>query len=149
MCLDSKQTLPVLYSACFWIPTYKSEWHHQTSRDTFFSELVGQNFFLGDLIAAFQSLQVFSGKRLIARGSSDRKWGNSFTLKEGISRLDTRKRSFTQRVMIAQVVQRSCGYLLPGGAGGQVVWDLKQSDVVVLFLPIAGVLELVQEEVLL
>lgn len=51
--------------------------------------------------------------------------------------------------MITQVVQRSCGYLLPGGAGGQVVWDLKQSDVVVLFLPIAEVLELVQEEVLL
>ncbi|GAB0177280.1 hypothetical protein GRJ2_000193200 [Grus japonensis] len=51
----------------------------------------------GDLIAALQYLKVLTG--LFIRECSDRARGNGFKLKEGIFRLDVRKKFFTVRVV--------------------------------------------------
>jgi len=67
----------------------------------------------GDLIAAFQYLKGAyrkDGEGLFTRSCSDRTRGNSFKLKEGRFRPNTRKKFFTVRVVrLAQAAQRSCG----------------------------------------
>ena len=56
---------------------------------------------MGDLIAAFQYLKGAykkDGDKLLSRACSNRTRGNGFKLKEGRSRLDTRKTFFTRVV---------------------------------------------------
>ena len=56
----------------------------------------------GDLIAAFQYLKGAykqEGNQLFTRSDSDRRRGNGFKLKEERSRLDIRKKLFSQRVV--------------------------------------------------
>jgi len=58
--------------------------------------------FWGDLTAAFQYLKGAckqAGEGLFTRARSDRIKGNGFELKEGIFRLDIRKKFFTMRVV--------------------------------------------------
>ena len=58
--------------------------------------------FQGDLIAACQYLKGSyrkEGDRLFSRVCGDIMWGNGFKLKEGIFRLDIRKKSLTVRVV--------------------------------------------------
>ncbi|PKU34522.1 hypothetical protein llap_15174 [Limosa lapponica baueri] len=80
----------------------------------------------GDLIAVFQYLkgaQRGDGERLFIREPSDRTRGNSFKLKEGRFRLDTRKKFFTMRVDGAWSNLVWWGVSLPM-AGGLELGDL-------------------------
>jgi len=70
---------------------------------------------------------------------SDRARGNSFKPKGGTSRLDARKKFFTQReVRRWHCCPESCGCPIPAGAQGQAGWGPVQTELVEGIQPIAG-----------
>jgi len=82
-----------------------------------------------DLIAAFQYLKGAYQKgvdRLFSKVCCNRTRRNGFKLKEGRSRLDTRKKCFT----LAQVAQRGGRCPLPGNIQYQIGQDFEHHDLV-------------------
>lgn len=56
--------------------------------------------------------------------------GNGFELKNEKSRLDVRKGCLEHSEALARVVWRSCGYLIPESAQGQIGWGPEQPGLV-------------------
>ena len=81
---------------------------------------------LGDLIAAFQSLQGAykqEGSKLFERVDNSRTRGNGFKSKEGRFRLDVRGKFFTMNGKVLKwAAQRGCRCPVSAGVQGQVGW---------------------------
>jgi len=84
-----------------------------------------------DLIAAFQYLKGSckkAGEGLFTRACSGRTRGNGFKQKEGMLRLDIRKKLFTVRVARHRIKLRreAVDAPLPGSVQGQAGWGFEQ-----------------------
>lgn len=71
--------------------------------------------------------------------------GNTYKLKEGKFRIDVGEVfHFEGGILLAQTVQRDCGWSVPGAVQDKVGWNCRQLDVVLdlVALSVAGRLEL-------